>query len=105
MPGSLLHQGALVLCTHAGPAQPALADVRVRLGGQPVVTQASQYLISGCGLTGSGSPPCITAQWVSASTRVLAGGIPVLLQDSQAICAPTGTGLNIITTQMRVKGI
>jgi hypothetical protein len=28
----------------------------------------------------------------------------VLLQDSQAICAPTGTGLNIVMTQIRVKG-
>jgi hypothetical protein len=36
--------------------------------------------------------------------RVLAGGMPVLLQDSQAICTPTGTPLNIILTQMRVKG-
>lgn len=105
MPGSLLHQGALVLCIHAGSAQPAMADVRVKVGGQPVVTQASQYLISSCGLAGSGSPPCVTAQWVSAATRVLAGGIPVLLQDSQAVCAPTGTGLNIISTQTRVRGI
>jgi uncharacterized Zn-binding protein involved in type VI secretion len=105
MPGFILHQGALVLCTHAGPAQPALAEARVRVGGQPVVTLAGQHLISGCGLAAGGSPPCVTAQWVSASTRVLAGGVPVLLQDSQAVCAPTGTGLSIISTQTRVKGI
>jgi hypothetical protein len=35
---------------------------------------------------------------------VRAGGVPVLLQDSQAICAPTGTGLNVVVTQVRVKG-
>jgi hypothetical protein len=28
----------------------------------------------------------------------------VLLQDSQAVCTPTGTGLNILVTQVRVKG-
>jgi hypothetical protein len=28
-----------------------------------------------------------------------------LLQDSQAICAPTGTGLNIIVTQVRARGL
>jgi hypothetical protein len=28
----------------------------------------------------------------------------VLLQDSQAVCTPNGTGLNIVTTQTRVKG-
>ena len=29
----------------------------------------------------------------------------LLLKDSQAVCAPTGTGVNIIVTQLRVKGI
>jgi hypothetical protein len=38
------------------------------------------------------------------AVRVTAGGLPVLLQDSQAICAPTGTPLNIVMTQVRVKG-
>jgi len=35
---------------------------------------------------------------------VRAGGLPVLLQDSQAICAPNGTPVNIVMTQVRVKG-
>jgi hypothetical protein len=48
--------------------------------------------------------PCVTAQWVSAATRVRAGGQPVLLQDSQAVCNPNGTPLNIVVTQVRVKG-
>jgi hypothetical protein len=43
--------------------------------------------------------------WSSAATRVKASGLPVLLSDSQATCAPTGTGLNIVMTQQRVKGI
>jgi hypothetical protein len=30
--------------------------------------------------------------------------MPLLLQDSQAICAPNGTGVNIVATQIRVKG-
>jgi len=46
--------------------------------------------------------PCVTAQWVTASTRVTAGGMPVLLQDSVAVCAPTGTGLQVVMTQVRV---
>jgi hypothetical protein len=28
----------------------------------------------------------------------------VLLKDSQATCTPTGTGLNVVVTQTRVKG-
>jgi hypothetical protein len=45
----------------------------------------------------------VTAQWTTAATRVTAGGAPVLLQDSVAVCAPTGTGLNVLLTQLRVK--
>jgi hypothetical protein len=106
MPGFLLHSGATVLCMHAGQAQPVVFNPRVKVSGQQIVTQTSSYMISGCSFVPpSGNGPCVTAQWVTAATRVMAGGMPVLLQDSQAICAPTGTGLNIIVTQMRVKGI
>lgn len=104
MPGFLLHMGATVLCMHAGQAQPMVSNLRVKVSGQPIVTQTSTYTIAGCTLASIPSPPCATAQWVTAATRVRAGGTPVLLQDSQAICAPTGTGLNILVTQMRVKG-
>jgi hypothetical protein len=104
MPGYLLHLGATVICMHAGQAIPVVTSPRVTVGGQPIVTQTSAYSIAGCSLTGTGAPPCVTAQWVTAATRVQAGGTPVLLQDSQAICATPGTGLNIIVTQVRVKG-
>jgi len=36
--------------------------------------------------------------------RELSRGQPVLLQDSQAVCAPNGTGVNIVVTQVRVQG-
>lgn len=105
MPGFLLHVGATVLCAHAGQAQPTAPNPRVKVGGQPVVTQAAPYTVAGCPFNISGAPsPCITAQWVTAATRVRVGGLPVLLQDSQAICAPNGTPLNIVVTQVRVKG-
>ncbi len=105
MPGFLLHVGATVLCAHAGQAQPAAPNPRVRVGGQPVVTQAAPYTIAGCPFNVSGAPsPCVTAQWVTAAMRVRAGGQPVLLQDSQAVCTPNGTPLNIVMTQVRVKG-
>jgi len=104
MPGYLLHMGATVLCMHAGQAQPITTNPRVRVGGQPITTQTSTYMIAACTLSSVPSPPCVTAQWVVAAMRVRAGGVPVLLQDSQAVCAPTGTGLNILMTQMRVKG-
>ena len=104
MPGMLLHMGATVLCMHTGQAQPTVSNPRVRVGGQPIVTQTSTYAIAGCALTGTPNPPCATAQWVTGAMRVRAGGVPVLLQDSQAVCVPTGTGLNVLVTQMRVRG-
>ena len=104
MPGFLLHQGATVLCTHAGQAQATVPNLRVKVSGQQTVQQPNPWTIAGCPFNVSGSPvPCVTAQWTSAATRVKSGGMPLLLQDSQAICAPNGTGVSIVTTQIRVK--
>jgi uncharacterized Zn-binding protein involved in type VI secretion len=106
MPGFLLHVGATVMCAHAGQAQPTAANPRVKVGGQPIVTQPTIYTIAGCPYGTVGGPmPCVTGQWVSAATRVRAGGQPVLLQDSQAVCVPNGTPLNIVVTQTRVRGV
>jgi hypothetical protein len=64
------------------------------------------YTISGCSFPPppSGNGPCVIAQWITAAVRVKAMGLPVLLQDSQALCTPTGTPLNVVVTQFRVKG-
>lgn len=105
MPGYLLHQGATVLCLHAGQAQPAAPFPRVKVSGQQIVIQPTIYNITGCALPSSAGGPCVTAQFITAATRVRAGGSPVLLKDSQAICASTGTGVNMVVTQMRVKAI
>jgi hypothetical protein len=104
MPGELLHEGATVLCTHGGQASPTVTDQRVKVSGQKIVTQPPPYQIAGCPLPPQSGGPCVTASWVSVATRVRASGQPVLLKDSQAVCTPTGTGLNIVVTQLRVKG-
>lgn len=105
MPGFVLHQGATVLCLHGGQAQATAPNPRVTVDGQPVVTQPAPHTVAGCPFNVSGSPsPCVTAQWVTGATRVLVGGQPLLLQDSQAVCAPNGTGVTVATTQVRVKG-
>lgn len=106
MPGFLLHVGATVMCAHAGQAQPTAPNPRVKVSGQPIVTQPTMYTIAGCPFNVSGAPvPCVTGQWISGATRVLASGQPVLLMDSQAICVPNGTPLNIVVTQTRVRGV
>ena len=107
MPGFLLHQGATVLCAHAGQATPTAPNPRVKVGGQMVVTQPTIYTVAGCTLPPppAANGPCVSAQWITGALRVKVGGMPVLLQDSQAICAPTATPLTIVVTQVRVKGM
>ena len=103
MPGFILHLGATVMCAHAGQATPAAPNPRVTVSGQPTVTLASPYLVVGCPFVPpGGNGPCVMAQFVTAATRVTSNGQPLLLLDSQAICAPTGTPLLILVTQVRV---
>jgi hypothetical protein len=103
MPGPVVHLGATVLCMHGGQAMPTAPNPRVLVSGQPVSTLAVPYVVSGCPFVPpGGNGPCVTSQWVVGATRVLVAGQPLVLQTSQAICAPTGTGLLVVATQPRV---
>jgi hypothetical protein len=102
--GNPLHSGATVLCMHGGQATPTAPNPRVSVGGQPVATQSAPWTVAGCPfMSGTNPMPCVTAQFTTASMRVTVGGVPLLLSDSQAVCAPNGTGVNVVVTQMRVK--
>ena len=105
MPGFLLHAGATVMCAHAGQAQPTAPNPRVTVMGMPTVTMAAPYVVAGCTQATASLPFCVTAQWVTASTRVSSNGQPLLLIDSQATCLPTGTPLLVVATQTRVSGM
>ena len=107
MPGFLLHVGAQVLCAHAGQATPTAPNPRVTVSGQPTVLITSPYVVAGCTLPPPtvANGPCVTAQWVSGTTRVTSNGQPLLVQSSQAICTPTGTPLIIVATQPRVSAM
>jgi hypothetical protein len=102
MPVPALHLGAVVTCAHAGPAQPLTPFPRVLLSGQPLVTIASPYAVTGCALSGTSAPPCVTAQWLTGAARVLAGGVPVATMAGASTCVPTGTPLFPVSAQPRV---
>ena len=103
MPGPVVHLGATVLCMHGGQAAPTAPNPRVLVSGQPVSTIVAPYVVAGCPFVPpGGNGPCVTGQWVVGSTRVLVAGAPLVLQTSQAVCAPTGTGLLVVATQPRV---
>lgn len=107
MPGFLLNVSSTVICVHGGQAKPTVPNPRVKVMGQPVVTQGPPYVVAGC--VNPPPPvnvgPCIVGNWIAAALRVKVMGLPVLLQDSQAICVPTGTPLTVILAQPRVKGM
>jgi len=107
MPGFLLHVGATVLCSHAGQATPTSPNPRVTVSGQPSVLMSAPYVVAGCTLPPptAANGPCVTAQWLTGTTRVTSNGQPLLVQSSQAICAPTGTPLSIVVTQTRVSAM
>lgn len=102
MPGPVLHLGATVTCTHAGQAVPTAPFPRVLVSGQPVVTLSTPYVVAGCALTGTPTPPCVTGQWVVGAVRALAGGMPLALQSGTSITTPTGTPLLPLVVQPRV---
>jgi hypothetical protein len=102
VPAPILHLGAVVTCSHAGPATPLSPFPRVLLSGQPLVTIASPYAVTGCALTGTGPPPCATGQWLTGAVRVLAGGAPVATMAGASTCIPTGTPMLPVTAQPRV---
>lgn len=107
MPGFLVHVGAQIVCSHAGQATPTVPNPRVTVSGQPTVSITSPYVIAGCTLPPptAANGPCVSAQWLSGTTRVTSNGQPLLVQSSQAICTPTGTPLLIVATQTRVSAI
>ena len=107
MPGFLVHVGAQVLCSHAGQAQPTVPNPRVTVSGQPTVLMTAPYVVAGCVLPTppAANGPCVTAQWLSGTTRVLSNGQPLLVQSSQSICAPSGTPLLIVITQTRASAL
>ena len=97
--GEVLTQGAVILCTHAGQAQPTIPLARVRLSGQPAVGAATPYLITGCTQT----PPCVRAFWTSSAQRVRSVDVPLVLADSTGLCVPNGTDIVVAASaQSRV---
>ena len=107
MPGFLVHVGAQVLCSHGGQAQPTVPNPRVLVSGQPTVLLTAPYVVAGCALPPppAANGPCVTAQWLTGTTRVFSNGQPLLVQSSQAICAPSGTPLLILVTQIRASAL
>jgi hypothetical protein len=105
MPQPLLTMTTPVFCQHGGKGQAVpTSEPRVLIEGQPVVVLSNSYAINGCPLEVVGSPFCALAQWIIGAVRVMANGVPVLLANSQAVCLPTRTSVQIAPLPSRVLG-
>jgi len=101
MPGPIVHLGATLMCSHAGVATAVSPFPRVTVTGPPVATLSTTYVIAGCALTGTATPPCVTGQWMVGAVRVLAGGVPVAIQTGTSITTPTGAPMLPLVVQPR----
>jgi hypothetical protein len=101
----LLTTGSVLMCAHGGHATPVALATRVLVGGQAALAQPAPLLVAGCANPSppAGTGPCVTAQFVSGTTRVRSSGLPLLVDSGPSICTPTGTPLTVVATQPRVR--
>jgi hypothetical protein len=102
MPGLLIQQGATVLCVHGGQAMAAVPNANVSVSGATTSVISGQWTIAGCPGIPPSIPPCVTAQWLTGTTRVTSNGQPLVIISGEATCMPNGTPLLPIVTQLRV---
>lgn len=101
MPAPILHLGASVMCSHGGSAVPTAPYPRVLVLGQPVVLTTSPYVIAGCALAGTGTPPCVSGQWVMGALRVRGNGLALAIVGGTAVCMAPGTPMQAVSFQTR----
>lgn len=101
MPGPVVTMASTVTCSHGGQATPA-SPSRVTVLGTPAVTIATPYVVAGCALTGTSTPPCVTGQWTVGAVRVLTMGVPLALQSGTSVTTPTGAPMLPLVVQPRV---
>ena len=110
MPASLLSLNTIAKCPHSGQLSASTSNTRVFVDGQPLVTQADIFTITGCSFSVGNKPqPCIMIKWQVPATRILINGQYAILQNSVGLCQsaeqiPQGPP-NVSQTQIRVKGI
>jgi len=81
---------------------PTAPNPRVLVSGQPTALISIPWAVVGCPLAAPPPPPCVTAQWVTGTTRVTSNGQPLVVQTGQAVSVPNGTPLIPVVMQTRV---
>jgi hypothetical protein len=93
MSGSLLTTAATVMCSHGGQAIATAPNPAVTVMGVPTVLLSAQWAVAGCPLTPPPLPPCVTAQFITGTTRVTSNGQPLAISTGVGVTVPNGTPL------------
>jgi len=102
MGGFLIQVGATVMCSHGGQAMSTSSNPIVLVSGQPTALLSGPWVVAGCPLVPPPLPPCVSAQWVTGTTRVTSNGQPLVVSTGQAVSIPNGTPLLPVVMQTRV---
>ena len=102
MAGTLVQQGATVLCSHGGQATPTTPNPRVTPVRAAAVSLAAPWTVAGCPLPPNAGGPCVTAMWTAGTVRVRSSGQPLVVRTGTATCVPTGVPVQVVVTQVRV---
>lgn len=106
---ALLTAASVLMCPHGGMVTASPASTNA-VAGSPLLGGSDTCVIAGCAFNIAGAPhPCVSVQWVVATTRVQRGGIPALNTSSVGLClaadqTPQGTVM-INSTQPSVVGL
>jgi hypothetical protein len=86
MSAPLLTTSATIMCPHGGQGT-IVPSQTAAMAGATICTQSDMVLIAGCPFTiGPNPSPCLTVQWLTASTICTAGGKPLLTTNSVGLC-------------------
>jgi hypothetical protein len=83
----LLSSDSILMCPHGGLiTHVPSTGTTYRISGRPPMLLGDTFVIAGCPFFTGGIGPCITAQWLTASTKLIVLGRPVLTVNSIGMC-------------------
>jgi len=98
---AVVTSATMLACSHGGPATAMIAG-RVTVEGSPVmvVTPSPSYAVA-CPVP-SAPGRCVTAKWMTGSSKVTSGGMALAFESGTSLCDPTMVRLEIHGIQSTV---
>ena len=89
----LLNSDSIILCPHGGVvSHTPLSGTGYRVDGRFPMLLGDLYQIMGCSFVSGYGSPCLSVQWVTASTMLIVKSQPALVATSVGLCISAGGG-------------